>query len=406
LGLLAGFKVVNVQNEAGNPVHYVACPPEQLGQLAVGATVACVPDWNRRWAFMQQHSAQHLITAVCENMFDAKTVAWGLAQSGASSLDLEIGSLSAEQLEQLELAVNDKIRSGGAVTPSWMNPNSDEFKQIRSRGVPEGVTGDIRIVTIEGVDANTCCGTHVQDLNHLQMVKLIRVERIKAGAQTRLWFAAGERCFELLSAGLRREAAQTSQLSCKPDELGERVASLLESRSRLDKECKRLTTEVVDLAAEQIRQQLQSCDQKLWCQHEDCLYTSKEHFGTAGELAEHAAQHGAEAESRIGNARVVLHHVSASPDMERLSSLASALSEECLAGSLMVFTAGEGKDGVFVLAGPPDVVSKVGKPVAELLEGRGGGRSGKFQGKCSNLGALDKVKEYLCEQLAMPSIQM
>ena len=106
-------------------------------------------------------------------------------------------------------------------------------------------------------------------------------------------------------------------------------------------------------------------DQKLWCQHEDCLYTSKEHFGTAGELAEHAAQHGmqllptestqqhagAEAESRIGNARVVLHHVSASPDMERLSSLASALSEECLAGSLMVFTAGEGKDGVFVLAG-------------------------------------------------------
>ena len=85
-----------------------------------------------------------------------------------------------------------------------------------------------------------------------------------AGAQTRLWFAAGERCFELLSgeliavgcvlrarvctAGLRREAAQTSQLSCKPDELGERVASLLESRSRLDKECKRLTTEVFGVA--------------------------------------------------------------------------------------------------------------------------------------------------------------
>ena len=41
--------------------------------------------------------------------------------------------------------------------------------QIETRGLPAGVVGPIRVMTIEGIDENMCCGTHVSNLSHLQV---------------------------------------------------------------------------------------------------------------------------------------------------------------------------------------------------------------------------------------------
>lgn len=41
--------------------------------------------------------------------------------------------------------------------------------QVRSRGLPDDHAGPIRIIDIEGVDTNMCCGTHVSNLSHLQV---------------------------------------------------------------------------------------------------------------------------------------------------------------------------------------------------------------------------------------------
>lgn len=43
------------------------------------------------------------------------------------------------------------------------------MNQVRSRGLPEDHAGPIRIIDIEGIDANMCCGTHVSNLSHLQV---------------------------------------------------------------------------------------------------------------------------------------------------------------------------------------------------------------------------------------------
>ncbi len=60
------------------------------------------------------------------------------------------------------------------------------------------MTGPIRIVAIEGVDENMCCGTHVQNIGDLQQIKLLHAENIKTG--TRLYFVAGGRVLSLLGA--------------------------------------------------------------------------------------------------------------------------------------------------------------------------------------------------------------
>jgi misacylated tRNA(Ala) deacylase len=40
---------------------------------------------------------------------------------------------------------------------------------VRGRGLPDDHAGPIRVVTIEGVDSNMCCGTHVNNLSDLQV---------------------------------------------------------------------------------------------------------------------------------------------------------------------------------------------------------------------------------------------
>lgn len=66
------------------------------------------------------------------------------------------------------------------------------LEQVRTRGLPEDVVGPVRVVSIKGVDANMCCGTHVRNLADLQAVKLLRTEKGKAG-RTLLFFVAGNR---------------------------------------------------------------------------------------------------------------------------------------------------------------------------------------------------------------------
>lgn len=63
---------------------------------------------------------------------------------------------------------------------------------MRTRGLPDNVEGPVRVVTIEEVDSNMCCGTHVNNLADLQAIKLLYTEKGKAN-KTLLYFVAGKR---------------------------------------------------------------------------------------------------------------------------------------------------------------------------------------------------------------------
>ena len=63
--------------------------------------------------------------------------------------------------------------------------------------------------------------------------------------------------------------------------------------------------------------------------------------------------------------------------------LASSGSESILL--LLIGGSESGEEGSFLLVGDEMLVGKIGKDVAAALEGRGGGRGGKFQGKGINI---------------------
>jgi alanyl-tRNA synthetase len=88
-------------------------------------------------------------------------------------------------------------------------------------------------------------------------------------------------------------------------------------------------------------------------------------------------------------------------DMGPLQTVARQLADLAPA-TVALLTAGSAPDLVFVVAAGPDSgcdLSAVGPAVAELLQGRGGGRGGLFQGKAGDLSRRAEAVEVLSRSL-------
>lgn len=145
----APSNVLSVANVGGRCVHTVD------RALPEGAEVEVTVDWPRRQEHTQQHSAQHLITAKAISLFGHQTDSWSLGEH-TSFLDLATESVSAEEIEALEVEVNLAISQGHAVTPRWIEREDPEMATIRCRGLPDTVTGPVRVVEFGGGIDGAC----------------------------------------------------------------------------------------------------------------------------------------------------------------------------------------------------------------------------------------------------------
>src|SRR5512147_316219 len=111
LGSLGGVAVVEVVDEEDRIAHLVAAP---LGQVEVQGVV----DWRRRFDHMQQHTGQHLLSAVLADLFNAPTVSVHFGPE-MSTLDLGIESISPDQVRKAEERANQVITENRPVTMSF-----------------------------------------------------------------------------------------------------------------------------------------------------------------------------------------------------------------------------------------------------------------------------------------------
>uniref|UniRef100_A0A1B0GNM5 Threonyl/alanyl tRNA synthetase SAD domain-containing protein n=1 Tax=Phlebotomus papatasi TaxID=29031 RepID=A0A1B0GNM5_PHLPP len=199
-GYLGGKRVLNVVRKGDTAVHFV----ESTEPLAPGAEVRQEVDWERRKDHMQQHSGQHLVTALFEREYNMETKAWWL---GSDTTYIELGAkdVTQEQLDNVEKLANDLIASAKNVSVSVfesVDKLSDEVTRA-TRGLPKDHVGSIRVVTIEDVEGNMCCGTHVSNLSQLQVIKMLNVE--KAKNKLLVHFLVGDRVIKKLATSYKRE---------------------------------------------------------------------------------------------------------------------------------------------------------------------------------------------------------
>jgi alanyl-tRNA synthetase len=101
------------------------------------------------------------------------------------------GPLTDEDVSEIELAINRAIWENVPVRCEF--PDKDELERIDYRSKKE-LTGDVRIVTVEGYDVCACCAPHVKRTGEIGILKLITSQNYKGG--TRVSILCGFRALE------------------------------------------------------------------------------------------------------------------------------------------------------------------------------------------------------------------
>jgi len=241
-GTIGNVQVLDVQRREEQVVHQV----ERLDGLEINAGVHCDIDWKRRFDHMQQHTGQHLLSAICLKELNAETLSFHMGEDYAT-IDINCSALSGAEMMELEQWVNEYIYRNLPVHGYFVN--QEELARLTLVKMPK-VTENIRIVEIEGVEHNACGGTHVARTGELGILKLYRAEKQKA--HTRLYFKYGYRALADYQEALATLDVFTNRFNTGRKDVVERFHKWEEEQQGLKAEIEQLRRENDRYLAEQL----------------------------------------------------------------------------------------------------------------------------------------------------------
>jgi alanyl-tRNA synthetase len=228
LGTLGGVPVTEVVDEDLRVAHILEAP---LSKTEISGVV----DWQRRFDHMQQHTGQHLLSAVLIDLFDAATVSFHL---GAESSNIEVSRmLEPEQIRKAEQRANEIVYENRPVEVSFRD--SSEDLGLRKPTDREGI---IRIVAIQDLDRSACGGTHVRATGEIGSLVIREQEKIRGNL--RIEFLCGMRAVRRARADFEALSAIGRSFSSTLDETPALVAAQLEKFHESDRIRRRLSTEL------------------------------------------------------------------------------------------------------------------------------------------------------------------
>jgi alanyl-tRNA synthetase len=334
-GRLSGIEVTDVVDEGERIAHLLSAPlPEgpAFGQV----------DWSRRFDHMQQHTGQHLLSAVLATLFGAQTVGVHLGRE-SSTLDLETGTLTQEQVGLAEDRANEAVVENRPVDVTF--EQAETAAELRR---PPDRDGTLRVVTIREIDRSACGGTHVRATGEIGFISIRKVERVRkiirleflCGGRAVCQARADHRLLSQLAVGLSSAAGDLPRLiESQKEELKEAQSVLRDMRASLD------------------------------------LYRARELYAAA-------------APDATGIRRAVVHD--SSEPLETMRGLAQAFASLPMA----IFVGGVASPPAVVLAASPDTrvdAAGVLKGLLAAVGGRGGGSAILAQGVMPGRSQLETV---------------
>ena len=143
---------------------------------SVGTKIQGVIDWDRRYSHMKMHTAQHILSGIVFDNFNARTVG-NQIHADYSRVDFYPVKFSDEDLENITQKFNDVISKNLPVKIYEEERESLEKRVDQQRSnldlLPKFIT-KLRIVEIEGFDVCPCAGTHVRNTNEIPELDKIK----------------------------------------------------------------------------------------------------------------------------------------------------------------------------------------------------------------------------------------
>jgi alanyl-tRNA synthetase len=219
-GAIAGVPLVEVEDEGERIAHVVASPVE-------ADEVECRIDWDRRFDHMQQHSGQHLLSAVFVELFGIATVSFHLGQE-SSTIDLDTAALEPARVLEAERRANQAVFENRPLAVSF--EDAAQTRDLRKHSEREGT---LRIVSIEGLDRSACGGTHVARTGEIGPILLRKLERIRN--TVRVEFLCGGRAVGRARSDFDALSRVAQMVSGSLDETPVLVAAQFEAARNADK---------------------------------------------------------------------------------------------------------------------------------------------------------------------------
>ncbi len=235
-GKIGTANVSYVHREGGKIWHMVDA------ELEKGVTYPAGIDWQRRFRNMQNHTAEHILSGLVHKKFGFDNVGFHM-DGKVVTVDFN-GVLTPEDLAGIELETNRAVWSNIPVVVSF--PTAEELERLEYRSKIE-LSGEVRIVSIEGCDRCACCGTHVASSGEVGLVKVLTVAKHRGG--TRMTMATGISALEDYSVKVEQAAKVSELLSSKQDEIAAATENLLRANETLSHQLTGKTLELLELKA-------------------------------------------------------------------------------------------------------------------------------------------------------------
>jgi misacylated tRNA(Ala) deacylase len=165
-------RVVDVKREQDTVWHILEDLVPTIGQNVRGAL-----DWQRRYAVMRYHSALHVLVGTIYHLYDALVTGVAIYPDRAR-MDFSLADVSKERIAGIEVEANRIIQEDRRILVRWVSreefEHSDLLRLARNL-VPTGLPR-IRVIEIEGFDAQADSGTHVASTREIGRLMITKTE--------------------------------------------------------------------------------------------------------------------------------------------------------------------------------------------------------------------------------------
>jgi alanyl-tRNA synthetase len=229
IGTLESARVIEVVDEGERIAHLLDQP------IAFGAVHGSI-DWARRFDHMQQHSGQHLLSAVFIEVYGMDTVSFHLGQE-VSTIDLSAAAIAPEQLRAVELRANEVVVENRPILVSYHDGGEDIG--LRKESEREG---ELRVVSIDRLDRSACGGTHLRFTGEIGPVLIRKLEKVRS--TIRVEFLCGQRAVRRARADYEALARVAQIFSAALDDAPAAVSAQMEAAREAEKVRRKLAADL------------------------------------------------------------------------------------------------------------------------------------------------------------------
>lgn len=234
-GEIDGIKVDYVYKNEDKVFHVLDNKPKGETDLN------CKIDWERRYDFMQQHTGQHLLSAVFKTEHDLNTVGFTLSEESLR-IDLD-KKINDKEIKAVEEKVNEYIYEN--IKVETLYPDNKTINEFDLRKEPT-VDENIRVIKIGELDFSPCGGTHLKSTGELGIIKITNIDNYKGGL--RIDFVCGKRALKDYDFK-NKLITELRDITSVPDE------NIVKEVKRLKKELKNDEDKITELNKELLKYQ-------------------------------------------------------------------------------------------------------------------------------------------------------